>query len=74
MLAFFGLMTSCAKVDCVYMVYGLEWTPIFEWCELGCESKKEHQKDICLERDWTTWLKMVHHLRRNIQHDWGRPI
>lgn len=24
--------------------YDLEWTPILEWCMVGCESKNKHQK------------------------------
>ena len=47
MLALFGLIISCTKIDVSNTVFGLEWTPIFEWCKLGCESKKGHQKDIC---------------------------
>ena len=30
--------------------YDLKWTPIFQWCMVGCESKSGHQKDM-LEKE-----------------------
>ena len=26
----------------------LNWTPIFEWCVVRCESKNKHQEVMCL--------------------------
>ena len=37
-------------------------------------SKNGHEKDMCLERDWTACLECDHYYGFNSQHNWGQPI
>ena len=46
--------TACSQINQIrYMVNVpnsityLNWTPIFDWCVVRCESKNRHQKDMC---------------------------
>ena len=40
------LFVVYGRVDVPNLVFDLKWTPIFEWCMVGCESKNGHQQDM----------------------------
>ena len=46
---------SCSKVDVPYLVLSLDWTSLFEWYVVRCDSKnkdKKDKKDKVFKIDW----------------------
>ena len=57
------------KVDVPNLVLDLHWTPVLKWCMTGCESKNDHQKDMCSKfvnqskcRSGNNWRDLYDHL------------
>ena len=63
--------TMFTKVSGSNLVTYLNQIPVFEWCAVRCRSKNGHQKDMCLERDWTMCSTFVDYSWLNSQHIWG---
>ena len=40
---------KATKVDVLYLVTSLNWTPIFEWHVVKCGSNNKYKKDMCLK-------------------------
>ena len=51
-------------------MFGLVWTPLFEWCIFACESK--NGRHHVLNRDWALCSRFINHSRGTSQENWGR--
>ena len=61
--------TPSPKVDVSNMVNCFDWTPIFEWYVVRCDSKNGYQKDV-IKRYCVMCSKYDKHSRFNNHHNW----
>ena len=62
---------KCIKVDLPNLVTYLDWTPIFEWYVVICDSKNRYETDMCLKEIGLRAQNMITIFRLNSQHKWG---
>lgn len=53
-----------------FLVTYLKHAPLFEWCEVKCESQNGQQQDV-FKTDWSICFNDVSCPRFNIEHNWG---